>query len=162
MATQHTSRLHCSAWCLSEIGQALSSCQCIHQSRTHSKMMMPAVPALRLIPVYAHGVKWGRDETDAVGDLWQLVAHWPQNKKALGLKKWVYGTAVWDWMPGPTWDLPCFQSNQIVCNLPTTGFSTEIPWAYRVIVAERRQGHILSAGETGHKLFTDKAGTDTN
>lgn len=60
---------------------------------------MPAVPELRLIPAYTHTHTctfkggWGQDETVAETDL-PLAARWPQNKKALGLRKWVYGTAV--------------------------------------------------------------------
>lgn len=80
------------AGCLSV--QVLSSCQCIHkygQTRTGYRMMMPAVPLLRLISAHTHTGWWGRGGTEGERDLWQLVAHWPQNKKALGLKSGFMG-----------------------------------------------------------------------
>ena len=128
-----TAHQQAALFCLSDLVQVLSLCQCLHkhaQSRTGYRMMMPAVPEFRL-----HGHTHKHTHThreDGGGRRLRGICsngwHIDHNiKKALGLRSGFMGRLcvsddARDWMPGPAWDLPCFQSNQTVrlsdCKLP--------------------------------------------
>lgn len=99
---RQTSRLHIAC------GSSVWPCPgALFTNMPENRMMMPAVPEHRLIPMHTHPHihtrtrtrtgGWGWGKTEAEGDLWQWVEHWPQNKKGFGIKKWVYGTAVCLW-----------------------------------------------------------------
>lgn len=160
--TQQTCRLHSSACCLtlSRYPVPPSAFHRYAQGRTGYRMMMPAVPELRLIPAHTHTHEhtqrvWGRGETEAKGDLWQWVAHWPQNKKALGLRSRFMGRQWWC-------EIECLGQrgiyrvfNQIrlsVCKLPATGFPPKMPWEYRIISVERRQWQLTWESKVGHQI----------
>lgn len=103
LTIQQTSRLHCSVCCLADLVRySVPASAFTIMSRTEQvtgwwcQLCLNSDSSLRT-HTRVHTGGMGVKETEAEGDLQQLVAHWPQNKKALGLKKWVYGTAVCEW-----------------------------------------------------------------